>query len=411
MTPWLTVVGIGEDGLDGLGETARRAILDAPFVIGDSRHLALLDPVPPDGQTREPWPRPFDAGYDRVLARRGTPVCVLASGDPMLHGLGASLARRVPVEEMRVLSAPSAPALAAARLGWPLHEAEVLPLHGRAPETMLPSLADGARLLLLADGAHTPGQVAGLLEAHGFGASSLTVLEHLGGPRERRLDGPAAGWPHPPGADLAVVAVACAAAPDGPAPLPRLPGLPDAAFDHDGQITKRDQRAITLARLAPMPGQRLWDVGAGCGSVAIEWMRAHPRNRAIAIEARADRRARIARNRLALGVPGLEIIAGRAPEALADLPAPDAVFVGGGVSHAGVAVACWHALRPGGRLVASAVTLAGEAALLGLRDQWGGDLVRLALTHAEPLGGFDAWRAARPVTLWHVIKPAEDGAT
>lgn len=194
MTPWLTVVGIGEDGLDGLGEAARRAILKAPFVIGDGRHLALLDPVPPDGQTREPWPRPFDAGYGRVLARRGTPVCVLASGDPMLHGLGASLAQRIPAEEMRILPAPSAPALAAARLGWPLHETEILPLHGRAPETILPALAEGVRLLLLADGAHTPAQVAALLEAHGFGASILSVLEHLGGPRERRLDGPAVGW-------------------------------------------------------------------------------------------------------------------------------------------------------------------------------------------------------------------------
>lgn len=329
----------------------------------------------------------------------------------MLHGLGASLAQRIPAEEMRILPAPSAPALAAARLGWPLHETEILPLHGRAPETILPALAEGVRLLLLADGAHTPAQVAALLEAHGFGASILSVLEHLGGPRERRLDGPAVGWPHPPGADLAVVAVACAAVPDAPPPLPRLPGLPDAAFDHDGQITKREQRAITLARLSPTPGQRLWDVGAGCGSVAIEWMRAHPRNRAIAIEARADRRARIARNGLALGVPGLEIIAGRAPEALTDLPTPDAVFIGGGLSGAGVADACWHALRPGGRLVASAVTLAGEAALLALRARWGGDLVRLALTHAEPLGGFDGWRAARPVTLWHAIKPATAGGT
>ncbi|KAA5606320.1 precorrin-6y C5,15-methyltransferase (decarboxylating) subunit CbiE [Roseospira marina] len=402
-TPWLTVVGLGEDGLDGLGRAARQAVETAPVVMGGARHLELLPAIP--GQEREPWPTPFADGYERVLARRGTPLCVLASGDPMFYGLGATLARRVPAAEMQVFPAPSSVSLAAARLGWGLHEVATLPLHGRPLATLHPLLHEGARLLLLGENRETPAEVAALLTARGFGASTVTVLEHLGGPREHRLDGTAAGWPHPPGADLAVIAVTCVADPDHDGGLTRLAGLPDDAFDHDGQITKRDQRAVTLARLAPRPGELLWDVGAGCGSIGIEWMRTHPTARALAIETRDDRRAHIARNRDALGVPGLTIVAGAAPEALAGLEAPDAVFIGGGLTVAGVFDAVWSALKPGGRLVANAVTLESETALAALHARLGGDLTRLSVAQAKPLGGFHGWRTAMPVTLYCVTKP------
>lgn len=404
---WLTVVGLGEDGLDGLGAEARQAVMTAPVVMGAARHLALLPELP--GQTREVWPTPFADGYARVLARRGSSLVVLASGDPMWHGLGASLADRVPAAEMRVLPAPSSAALAAARMGWPLHGVPVLALHGRPVALMHPEVRDGARLLLLADSRETCAAVAALLMGRGFGASVMTVLEHLGGPRERRLEGTADAWPHPPGADLAVIAVQCRAdaGSDGEtaAGLSRLPGLPDDAFAHDGQITKRDVRALTLARLAPRPGEVLWDVGAGCGSVAVEWMRAHPGCRAVAIEMRADRRALIEANREALGVPGLIVLDGRAPEALAGLETPDAVFIGGGISRSGMLDACWAALRPGGRLVANAVTLAGEGALLAARARLGGELLRVQLAHAAPLGAGEGWVPARPLTVLSVRKP------
>jgi len=409
MIPWLTVVGIGEDGLDGLGEAARQAVLDAPVLMGSPRHLSLV-PESPD-QTREIWPTPFASGYDVVLARRGSPLCVLASGDPMFFGLGATLARRVPVAEMRIFPAPSCVTLAAARLGWALHETVTLPLHGRPLETLHPLLHDGAQMLLLAENRDTPAHVARLLAARGFAGSALTVLEHLGGSRERRLDGAAGAWPHPPGADLAVIAVTCVADPGADGGLSRLAGLPDDAFDHDGQITKRDQRAVTLARLGPRPGELLWDVGAGCGSIGIEWMRAHPTCRAIAIETRDDRREHIALNRDALGVPGLVIVAGEAPAALEGLEAPDAIFIGGGVTVAGVFDRCWAALKPGGRLLANAVTLQGEALLLDRYEQLGGELTRVSVAHARPLGGFDGWRPAMPVTLYGVTKGPADTST
>jgi len=404
MTPWLTVVGIGEDGLDGLGKVARQAVLTAPVVMGGPRHLDLLPAIP--DQQRLAWPNPFAAAYDQILARRGTPLCVLASGDPMFFGVGATLATKVPAEEMRVYSAPSSVSLAAARLGWPLHRVPVLPLHGRPIEAMHPLLTDGARLLLLGENADTPARVAAVLRARGFGASPMTVLEFLGGPRERRLDGTADAWSHPPGGDLAVMAITCRADPDGDGGLSRLAGLPDDAFRTDGQITKRDQRAVTLAHLGPRPGDLLWDVGAGSGSIGIEWMRSHPECRAIAIEGHAHRCETIAANRAALGVPALEIVTGRAPEALEGLPSPDAVFIGGGITVDGVTERCWEALKPGGRLVANAVTLESEARVIALHQRWGGTLTHLSVAQAKPLGGFLGWRPAMPVIVWSARKPA-----
>jgi precorrin-6B C5,15-methyltransferase / cobalt-precorrin-6B C5,C15-methyltransferase len=404
MSAWLTVVGIGEDGFAGLGRAARRALLDAAVIIGGERHLAMLPPG--IGARREPWPRPFDLAP--LLAHRGRPVCVLASGDPMLFGVGATLAREVSVDELRVLPAPSSLSLAAARLGWPLQDVVVVSLVGRTLATLNRHLHDGTRLLVLSQDGESPAQIAALLDAGGFRASRMSVFEYLGGPRERRIDASAGAWQAADIAPLNIVALECRA--DDERSLPLTCGLPDDAFLNDGQLTKRDVRAIALARLAPRPGNLLWDVGAGCGSIGIEWMRSHPACRAIAIEADPKRQGFIERNRDALGVPGLQLIAGTAPDALVGLPTPDAVFIGGGVSAPGVLETCWARLRAGGRLVANAVTLQGEAELVAWRARCGGTLTRIALGAAEPLGGFDTWRQALPITLLDVMKPG-DGQT
>ncbi|VXB43934.1 Precorrin-6Y C(5,15)-methyltransferase (decarboxylating) [Pseudomonas sp. 8BK] len=400
MTAWLTLVGIGEDGYAGLGEAARRALGEAQWIVGSPRQLALL-PSDLAGQ-HELWPSPFS--LEPVLARRGMPVCVLASGDPLFYGVGASLARQLPAEELRVFSAPSSVSLAAARMGWPLQDVTVLSLVARPLAALQAQLFPCARLLLLSNDGDSPAAVAELLRERGFGPSRLTVLEHLGGDQERRIDGLASDWALPLAADLNLLAVECVAGADARL-LPLTPGLPDEAYRHDGQLTKHDVRAITLARLAPQPGELLWDVGAGCGSIGIEWMRAHTSCRALAIEADAGRQAHIQHNRDALGVPGLQLVAGRAPEALSGLAAPDAIFIGGGVTIPRVLEQCWASLKPGGRLVANAVTLQSEAALVAWREQVGGELTRISVAQAQPLGGFDTWRSALPITLLAVRKP------
>lgn len=400
MVPWLTVVGIGEDGFFGLGRAARRALLDAAIVIGGDRHLAML---PSSVRARrESWPKPFDT--TQIEAYRGTPVCVLASGDPMLFGVGATLARTIALDEMHVISGPSSLSLAAARLGWPLQDVSIVSLVGRPLAVLSTHLRDGARVLVLSRDGSSPFEIAALLNERGFGATSMKAFENLGGPRERRIDASAESWREEAIGALNIVALECRAH-NGNA-LPLTSGLPDSAFLNDGQLTKRDVRAVTLARLAPTPGAMLWDVGAGCGSIGIEWMRSHPACRAVAIESNPRRQAFIAHNRDALGVPGLELIEGRAPDALAGLPTPDAIFIGGGVTVPGVLDACWSSLREGGRLVANAVTLQGEAALVEWRNRHGGSLTRIAMSEAQPLGGFDTWRAALPITLLDVIKPA-----
>ncbi|WP_342243877.1 precorrin-6y C5,15-methyltransferase (decarboxylating) subunit CbiE [Pseudomonas sp. OTU5201] len=399
MQPWLTVVGIGEDGYAGLGKAARRALLGAAEVVGGPRQLDLLPHC--IRARRSPWPSPFSLAP--VLEQRGTPICVLASGDPMLFGVGASLARQVAAEEMRVIPAPSSYSLAAARLGWPLQDVTLLSVVARPLAALNAHLYDGARLLVLSNDGSSPAAIAALLTERGFGPSRLSVLEHLGGERERRIDGIAGDWSLTQAAALNLLAVEVH--PDeGTRSLPLTTGLPDDAYCHDGQLTKRDVRAVTLARLAPRPGELLWDVGAGCGSIGIEWMRAHPGCRAIAVEANAGRQAHIRHNRDALGVPGLQLVAGQAPMALEGLSAPDAIFIGGGVTEPGVLDACWSQLKPGGRLVANAVTLQSEAMLVAFRELHGGELTRIAIAQAQPLGGFDTWRSALPITLLEVTK-------
>jgi precorrin-6Y C5,15-methyltransferase (decarboxylating) len=399
--PWLTIVGVGEDGLAGLGEPARAGVLQARVLIGGKRHLAM---VPDTGQERLLWPSPLEAAFAMIAARRGAPVCVLASGDPMWFGIGASLAQLVPVAERLVYPAPSSFSLAAARLGWGLQDAATLSVHGRPLAALQPHVQPRARLLILSENGSTPAAIAGLLRERGFGASAMTVLEHLGGELERRLGGTAREWSAERTADLNVVGVECTADPDA-ARLSTLAGLPDSAFRHDGQLTKRVVRAATLAFLAPAPGELLWDVGAGCGSIGIEWMRCHPACRAVAIEADAARRALITENSLRLGVPSLRIVAGCAPDALQDLETPDAVFIGGGLTDPGVIEHCWAALPPAGRLVANAVTLQGESVLSEWRRRTAGELTRLSVAQTAPLGQFDGWRPAMPVTILSAVKP------
>jgi len=400
MAPWLTVVGIGEDGFSGLGKQARRALLGASRIIGSPRQLALLPRC--ISAARQDWPSPFSLAP--VLALRGEPVCVLASGDPMFYGVGASLARQVPAEEMQVLSMPSSCALAAARLGWPLQDVQVVSIVARPLATLNAHLYSGMRLLVLSNDGGSPAAIAALLRERGFGPSRLQVFEHLGGAAERRLTGSADDWAHAEAAALNLVAIECQATADAPR-LSRTPGLPDDAFRHDGQLTKRDVRAITLARLAPQPGELMWDVGAGCGSIGIEWMRVHPACRTLAIEADEGRQGFIEYNRDALGVPGLQLIRGKAPQALVELERPDAIFIGGGVTREGVLPLCWERLRPGGRLVANAVTLQSELALAHFRQQHGGELTRIHVAQAQALGAFDTWRQALPITLLDVVKP------
>ena len=391
--PWLTIVGVGEDGPEGLSPASRAALEAAEIVWGAPRHLALLPGLGPRARV---WPTPFADGLREVLAARGRPVAALASGDPFWFGAGSTLSARLSPGEWRALPAVSSFALAAARLGWPLESTDCLGLHAAPLARLRPRLAPGRRLIaLLRDGPSVADVAAYLVDA-GFGASCLHVLEALGGPRERvratRADAP-------PLKDAAhPVAVAIEVAGDGPA-MPCVPGLADAFFQHDGQITKRPIRALTLATLAPRPGERLWDIGAGAGSISIEWLLAHPANAAVAIEADPTRAERLRGNAGRLGVDRIEVATHRAPDGLEALPPPQAVFVGGGLSRA-LLERLWTLLTPGVRVVANAVTLESEALLAEWRAVRGGALTRIELSEAAPLGVRSAWRAAYPVTQW-----------
>lgn len=397
---WITVVGLGEDGMERLSPEARAAIDDAEVLVGGERHLAL---VPRGGLERLTWRTPLKDTMADIAARRGKRVVVLASGDPMWFGVGATLARHFAPEEMTILPVPGAFSLAAARLAWSLPDVATITLHGRKLEHLNAHLAPNRRILILSENGDTPGQVARLLTERGFGDSRLQVLEHLGGPQERHVDGIARSWTHLRSADLNTIAVTCVAAPDATI-LADAPGLADDLYEHDGQLTKREVRAATIAALMPLPGQVLWDVGAGCGSIGIEWMRASRHGQAIAIERDAARAQAILRNAAHLGVPTLRLVQGAAPAALTDLPAPDTIFIGGGIGGAEVAERCWAALKPGGRLVANVVTVEGETVLARLQRDWGGSLTRIAISRAEKIGGLLGWRPLMPVTQFASVK-------
>ena len=390
--PWLTIIGIGEDGLGGLSEASRNALQRAETVFGGERHLELAR----IGGRGKPWPVPFDPSC--VLSRRGRPTAVLASGDPFWHGAGGSLAAQLAPDEWIAHPSPSTFSLAAARLGWPLENTICIALHAVPFERLVPLLARGAHIICLIRDATAAGDLASWLTARGFGASRLWTLSALGGPREsvteRRAESCAVGDAASPLA-LAIEA-------DGAAGLPRASGLPDDLFRHDGQITKRPIRALALSALAPRPGERLWDIGAGCGSISVEWALAG--GSAIAIEAREDRLANIRANADAFGLTHrITVVAGNAPAALASLDKPDAVFIGGGLDAA-MFDAIWKSISDGSRIVAHGVTLETEALLSELQQRHGGELVRIDISHAAPLGRYRSWEASRPVVQWSVVK-------
>lgn len=401
---WLSIVGIGEDGLAGLGENAKAMITNAELVFGGERHLELARAAI-TGEERA-WQSPFSESVDEVVALResGKRVCVLASGDPFFFGVGSTLSRHVPAEEMDVVPAAPSFSLAASRLGWTLQDVTLVSVHGRPLELILPHLQPGRKILALTSDGVGPRSLADLLVANGFGTSPLVVLEALGGASEAINQTTAETFLDRDVNALNICAIEVVANADARV-LARAPGLADALFEHDGQITKRQVRAITLSALAPRRGELLWDIGAGSGSVSIEWMLADPSLRAIAIESEPLRAERAGRNARAFGVPDLRLVVGKAPEALANLPVPDAVFIGGGGSDDGVMAAAMHGLRPGGRLVANAVTLEMEALLLTLHATHGGELARLSFSAAEPLGGMLGWRSAMPITQWVWVKP------
>jgi precorrin-6Y C5,15-methyltransferase (decarboxylating) len=394
----ITVVGIGADGWDGLAEPGRAALRAARLILGAERQLALL-PADLDVERRA-WPSPMAPAVDEVASGALGDVAIVASGDPMLHGIGATLVRKAGADQVHVLPHASSFALACARLGWPAADVELVSLVARPPEAIAVALQPGRRIVALVTGPDGAATVARTLCDQGFGASALTVLERLGGPDERRHDTTAAAAVDHVADPLHLVALTISAGPH----RPRTPGLPDDAYRHDGQLTKRHVRALTLATLAPLPGERLWDVGAGAGSIAIEWLRAEPSATATAIERSAERAERITANALALGVPRLQVVTGRGPDAFAGLAAPDVVFIGGGITSDGLLDACWHALADGGRLVANTVTLEGEHAVTAARARWGGTLTRIELAHAEPLGSYTAWRPQLAVVQWATVK-------
>ncbi len=399
---WLAILGIGEDGVEGLAPSARALIAQAVLVVGGARHLGLAAPLI-HGEPL-PWPLPLQGAFPAILARRGQPVVVLASGDPYCYGIGGTLAAVVPVAETLCIPARSAFSLACARLGWAMQDVATVSLCGHDPATLLPLLHHRRRVLVLSADETTPGVVCALLRRHGFAGSTVHVLEALGGPRERVRAVTAGAGPPEDVQRLNLLALELIAGPQARA-IPLARGLPDQFFEHDGQMTKSEVRAVTLAALAPCAGETLWDIGCGSGSIAIEWLLSHPANRAIGIESRPDRAARAARNALALGVPRLELVIGDAPAALAGLPPPDKVFIGGGAQDAGVVQAAWAALPSGGRLVINAVTIETEALLFAGHAAHGGMLTRLSVDRLDTVGSMHGFRPAMTVTQWVAVKP------
>lgn len=399
---WLTVIGIGDDGLASLTDRAKGLIQDSDLIIGGARHLALI----PDYQgERLVWRQPLERTLVDIEAHRGQKVVVLASGDPMWFGVGNLLARTFDHHDMQVVPTISSFSLAAARLSWSLSDVETLSLHNQPTSILRRYLMPGAKLIVLTKNSDTAHVVANLLVEQGFAPSQMVVFEHLGGEKERRIEATADSWSAKDIAALNILAIECSPSPSAHTAYSLVPGLPDDVFESDGMLTKREVRATTLARLLPIPGQCLWDVGAGSGAIAIEWLRCLKRGRAVAIERDEARAGRIISNAEQLGTPELKIIHGTAPACLDDhLPAPDAIFIGGGITADSMLDHCWHALKSGGRLVANVVTLEGERMLLDWQAKRGGDLVRIAISRAEKVGPYQGWRPAMPVTQYAVVK-------
>ncbi len=401
MSRWLTIAGMGEDGWEGLSARARHALETADVVVGSERLLSFL---PASSAERHEWPQPFSTVVERIKPLAGRRTVILATGDPMNYGVARKLMEFIPFSEMEIIPHLSAFSLAAARVGWSLPDCDTLTLHGRHAANIEAFIQPGVRLLVLTADASTIGEVARRLTARGFGQSSITVLENMGGARERQSSFSAADPPATAYSDLNTLAIHCIAGPAAKIQS-RLGGLPDDAFVHDGQLTKREVRAATLAALAPTPDKLLWDVGAGCGSISIEWMRGARGCEAIAFEHDAERLAMIATNADALGTPRLKVVAGHAPGTLAGQPVPDAVFIGGGIWVPGVFDTAWAALKPGGTLVANVVTIEGELHLYDLHEKHGGDIVRMDVSNLTSVGRLRALRPRMAVTQWRTQKP------
>ncbi|MTJ46554.1 precorrin-6y C5,15-methyltransferase (decarboxylating) subunit CbiE [Dolichospermum sp. UHCC 0259] len=401
MKKWLSIIGIGEDGTAGLSPIALAFLEKAKIIFGGERHLAMLPPD--DNRKKICWKSPFQTSITEIISCRGEAVCILASGDPLCYGVGATILKDIDISEITIIPAPSAFSLACSRLGWSLTEVETLSLCGRPVSLLQSYIYPGAKLLILSEGKHSPANVAEILINRGYGNSQITVLEKMGNINENIITDIASNWQEKNIAALNTIAVECIAD-KGIVGLSRFPGLPDSAFHHDGQLTKREVRAVTLSSLAPLPGELLWDVGAGCGSISIEWMRSDRRCRAIAIEQNSTRLNYIADNAAALGTPNLQIMAGKALEVIPNLPAPNAIFIGGGVTAPEILENCWNALLPGGRMVVNVVTLEGEQRLYQWYETVGGNFTRIAIQRAEPIGKFLGWKAMSPVTQWIGVK-------
>ena len=397
--PWIHIIGIGEDGMVGLSPEAMYYLGEAEVIIGGDRHHGLTDDLPAE---RISWPSPFDALIDRIRSLKGRRLVILVTGDPLWYSVGARISRAIPADEIRFHPQLSAFQWASARMGWSLADVETLTIHGRPDSQIIPHLAPNVRLLVLTQNGDSPRQVARILCERGFGNSKLTVLAALGGEREERLEGLAKDWDHP-APDFHTLAIECEASAEAQWHS-RVGGLPDDAFVHDGTMTKRHVRSMTISALAPYPDALLWDVGAGCGSISVEWMRAARGARAIALEPKEQRCDMISKNARALGTEKIEVVCAEAPNGLGGLDVPDAIFIGGGLTDKGVFDVCWSNLREGGRLVANVVTLESEAELSRLHMQYGGGLTRLSVQNAEAIGDFRGWRSAMPVTQWVVEK-------
>lgn len=406
----ITVVGIGADGFDELGYTAQTVLRHAEIIIGSWRQLNLI----PDSvhAERRPWPSPMLPGLESLFHEYlGLRIVVLASGDPMFHGVGSTLKRVLGSEKIRVIPHSSSASLACARLGWALDSTPVSSLVSREVETLIPLIDSGIRFLVLGRDELSAPDIAQLLVDMDHGDYSITVLSDLDSADEEIAYGSAEQPPQPVSA-LNVIAVA---PPLGLSSRRRslLPGLCDTSFENDGQLTKSDIRALTVSALAPQPGDVLWDIGGGSGSVAIEWLRAlslsgGPRAQAICFESHPERAARITRNAAHLGVPWLKVM-GSAPQALKDARyeghAPDSIFIGGGLGVEKLPETAWSFLRPGGRIVANAVTIESEQILLRLRAVYGGSLRRIHIANDYQVGGFTAFKSALPITQWRATKP------
>ncbi|NET73319.1 MAG: precorrin-6y C5,15-methyltransferase (decarboxylating) subunit CbiE [Sphaerospermopsis sp. SIO1G2] len=396
---WLSIIGIGEDGIDGLSKIAVSVLNQAQIIFGGERHLTMLSPE--DTREKISWQSPFQSSIQEIinLRHQGKLVCILASGDPMFYGVGATIIKHIPINEITIIPSPSAFSLACSRLGWNFLEVETLSLCGRPVSILQTYLYPGAKLLILSANQETPKIVAERLTQDGYGNSKITVLEKMGGMNERILTDVAQNLNIQEIAALNTIAVECVADLEI-VRFSRFPGLPDSAFHHDGQLTKREVRAVTLSALAPCPGELLWDIGAGCGSIAIEWMRSHVRCRAIAIEKNHKRINYINDNAAVLGTPNLQVIIGKSTEVIHNLPTPDAIFIGGGVTAPGLFEQCWNVLKIGGRMVANVVTLEGEQILFNWYEQVGGNFSRISIQRAEPIGKFLGWKGMSQITQW-----------